>query len=163
MPRPRVYVETTIPSAYYPLRNSPGAIELRDITRTWWSRAKAECEMLTSAVVEDELEKGPGADTTLRLALTKGLEVLGRSPEITETARELVRQKVMPGGKSDDAYHLALAMHYHCDVLVSWDRAHLANPNKTLHIRRISERLGLLAPAILTPREHLRRIDGRAL
>jgi predicted nucleic acid-binding protein len=157
-----VYVETTIPSAYYPLRNSPEVMELRDVTRAWWARVKVECELLTGVPVKYELEAGAGPYTPLRLALLDGLDVLGLTPRVTATARELIKQKVMPGDPSLDAYHLALAMHYHCDVLATWDRKHLANPNKAMHLRRIAERLGLAAPAILTPREHLRRMDERA-
>ncbi len=37
--KPRVYVETTVPSFYYEVRAEPEMVARRDWTRQWWSRA----------------------------------------------------------------------------------------------------------------------------
>lgn len=158
MPKPKLYVETTIPSYYHTSRSSPKMIVERDITREWWARAITQCELVTGVAVEDEVEDGPGAETRLRVELLAPLRVLARTSEVDRTADELIRHKVMPGYPSMDALHLALAMHHECQALVTWDRKHLANPNKATHIARIAERLGLAVPSIVTPREHLRRL-----
>jgi predicted nucleic acid-binding protein len=129
----------------------------RDITREWWAWASTRCELVTSVAVLDELEGGSKAETYLRMQLLKPLPVLGRTVEVRKTAGELVAHKVMPGYPSMDAMHLALAIHHECTTLVTWDRKHLANPNKATHISRLADRLGLRVPSIETPREHLRR------
>jgi predicted nucleic acid-binding protein len=86
------------------------------------------------------------------------LPVFTLDADVIATAKELIRHKAMPAEPCADAYHLALAIHYDCAVLVTWDRKHLANPNKFVHVTRITERLGVTAPVIATPRELLRRM-----
>ena len=54
-----------------------------------------------------------------------------------------------------DADHLALASFYACDMLVTWNCRHLANANKTGHIRRVNALLGLRSPMLITPLELL--------
>ena len=57
----------------------------------------------------------------------------------------------MPRQPAADALHLALALHYACDMLLTWNCIHLANPNKLHHIETINKRLGLPIPAVVTP------------
>jgi len=40
-------------------------------------------------------------------------------------------------------------------VLLTWNCVHLANPNKFGHIQKVNKRLGLSAPAVITPLELL--------
>lgn len=46
---------------------------------------------------------------------------------------------------------LALASFHKCDFLLTWNCHHLANVNKSGHIRRINKMLGLFVPSIVTP------------
>lgn len=55
MPRPRVYVETTLPSFYHDERSSADVVARRQWTRQWWQRALAENELVTSPAVIREL------------------------------------------------------------------------------------------------------------
>ena len=57
----------------------------------------------------------------------------------------------MPADADGDALHLALATVHECDILVSWNCRHIANANKTPHIRSINSRLGYETPELLTP------------
>ena len=59
----------------------------------------------------------------------------------------------MPAEVAGDAIHLAFASVYACDVLLTWNCAHLANANKFEHIRRVNTDLGLSVPLLLTPLE----------
>jgi len=59
----------------------------------------------------------------------------------------------MPQQRLGDALHLALASYYKCDFLLTWNCVHIANANKSLHIKIINERLGLFTPTIVTPME----------
>jgi hypothetical protein len=42
MPKPRAYIETTIPSFYYDPRLDPEIVERRQWTRLWWDQAVDE-------------------------------------------------------------------------------------------------------------------------
>lgn len=151
MPKPRIYVDTTVPSAYHTARTDPDSLDRRDITREWWGLARYSCELLISGAVLKELSGGRPERAALRLALVRDLEVLPSETEIERTARLYIQEKVMPADIEGDALHLSLASHHRCDVLATWNYRHLANRNKLDRIRRLNEELGISFPRILTP------------
>lgn len=161
MPRQRIYVETTIPSAYYTSRSAPEMVEQRDATRMWWQQAVASCEMVSSIITLGELEAGTSEHVPARLALVRSLELLDVTPAVSQTAETYMRRKLMPSNPPADALHLALASHYNCDVLVTWNFRHLANASKLHHVRIVNRQLGLPVPAIATPRHLLGEDNGR--
>jgi predicted nucleic acid-binding protein len=151
MPKPRVYIETTIPSAYYTDRSDPVMVARRDWTRRWWEKAVMDCELVTSAVVQRELLDGRSGHVPARLALLRGVELVEVTSPVRVTARTYVLQKLMPANPPTDALHLALASHYKCDVLATWNYRHLANAHKFDRIRRLNVQLGLWVPVLTTP------------
>lgn len=148
----RVYIETTIPSAYFDERTTPEMIRRREATRRWWAHAVGTCALVTSSVVREELKKGPPHRRTAWLDLIEGLPDLSAVPAIRPILLSYHRHKLMP---EDDAFHLALASFHRCDFLVTWDRKHLANPNKFRHIRGVNTRLRLFVPRIVSPSDLL--------
>jgi predicted nucleic acid-binding protein len=159
MPKPRIYLDTTIPSAYHTARTDPGAVERRAHTRRCWNIALQNSELLVSRAVRRELARGRPGEVVLRLALIEDLKVLRSSAVIASTADTYIRHKLMPQDPKGDALHLALASHYKCDVLVTWNYHHLANPNKLDRIRAPNEELGLFVPRICTPKHLLEGDD----
>jgi hypothetical protein len=53
--KPKVYVETSIPSFYHEVRTEPAMIARREWTREWWSNAIDQYLLITSIAVLDEL------------------------------------------------------------------------------------------------------------
>ncbi|HEU4883464.1 MAG TPA: type II toxin-antitoxin system VapC family toxin [Longimicrobium sp.] len=158
MNKPRVYIETTIPSFYYETRTQPDLVAWRDLTREWWSDAAEQYELLTSFVVRQELAGGTGSRVRMRLELLDGIPLLASTPEIDEIVEVYLQHRLMPRKPSTaDAAHLALASYYGCDFIATWNCRHLANPNKVAHIRRINSALGLHVPELVTPQDLLRR------
>ena len=153
--KPRVYVETSIPSFYHELRTTPNVVARRDWTRQWWDGALAKYELLTSPAVINEMSAGIPERSALRLSLIRDLPLLPIELAITEIAATYVQQKVMPADPAGDALHLAIASFHKCDFLVTWNCAHIANANKFGHIRRVNSMLGLFVPALVTPLELL--------
>jgi predicted nucleic acid-binding protein len=151
MPKPRIYVETTIPSACHTSRTDPKMVMWRATTRKWWQSARHSCELLVSDPVLKELGRGRPEEAALRLALVKDLDVLVPSDDIRRTANLYVQHRLMPDDPEGDALHLAIASHHHCDVLVTWNYHHLANLNKLDRIKRLNENRGLFVPRISTP------------
>jgi hypothetical protein len=153
--RPRIYVETTVPSFYYEVRDEPEMAARRDWTRQWWDRASTACELLTSAPVVDELERGdfPSREECLRLIAP--LPLLAVEPAVLEIVQAYIARQVMPKSPVGDAMHLALASYHRCDFLVTWNCKHLANATKFAHIRRVNALLGLFVPSLVTPLELL--------
>jgi predicted nucleic acid-binding protein len=151
----RIYVETTVPSFYYEVRDEPEMVARCDWTRQWWQRAIADCQLLTSVPVLDELERGdfPNREDCLRLIAP--LPLLAVEPAVLEIVQTYIARRVMPRNPVGDALHLALASHHRCDFLATWNCKHLANANKFAHIRRVNTLLGLFVPALVTPLELL--------
>lgn len=155
MAKPRVYVETTIPSFYHERRIAPDMVARRQWTRTWWDGTAEHYERLASVAVLEELGEGEYASREECLALLAGVPLLAIGPEVVEIAAAYVRHRLMPNDPGGDALHLAVASYHQCEFLVTWNCRHLANANKFGHIRRVNTMLGLYVPALVTPLELL--------
>lgn len=160
--KPRVYVETTIPSFYHEDRTEPEVVARREWTREWWVIAQARYELVTSPAVLDELAEGKSERSAERMELIRDLPLLAVEHAIADIVATYLRHKVMPADPAGDALHLALASFHKCDFLVTWNCRHLANANKFGHIRRVNAILGLFVPALVTPLELLGESDEPA-
>jgi len=121
-------------------------------------KAKPDQQLVTSSVVIEELERIPEESRRKEsLALVNALEKLDYTAEVAEIAAIYLQHKLMPVEAIGDADHLALASFYNCDMLVTWNCKHLANANKTGHIRRVNALLGLRTPFLVTPLELLEK------
>lgn len=149
----RIYVETTIPSFYYEVRTDPTMVARRQWTREWFDAATGRDELVTSAAVLDELERGEFPGRADAIQMVSHLTPLQISNEIVEIVREYIARKLMPADPSGDALHLAIASYYDCDFLVTWNCKHLANANKFGSIAVVNGILGLAVPALVTPLE----------
>lgn len=151
--KPRVYIETSIPSYYYEIRNDPESVTKRSWTVEWWDNHLLHYEPATSPAVLDELERGsyPAKDKLIKLV--EGLPLLEINEEITDIIETYITHKLMPKNPVGDALHLALASYHHCHFLLTWNCKHLANANKFEHIRHINTMLGLFVPILTTPFE----------
>ena len=127
----------------------------REWTREWWDSHRKQYDLVTGFAVIEELSKGNHPDKKEKLDLITELEVLSANDAIAEIVQVYVDRFVMPREPVADALHLALASHYKIDILLTWNCIHLANANKTGHIRRVNTILGLHVPMIITPLELL--------
>ena len=146
-----VYIETTIPSYYYSQRKASDLVALSQWTRDWWDNERHDFELATSVAVIEELERGEHPLKKEKLALVSSLKQLEVRPEILKTVETYIKSKLMPNDPSGDALHLALASHYKCDILLSWNCKHIVNYRKTGHLENVNRALGLPVPALLTP------------
>jgi hypothetical protein len=162
MLKPRVYIETTIPSFYHEVRTAADIVARKDWTRRWWDGAVDHYELVTSLAVLDELAGGLPERGAMRLGLVRDLPLLPIEPAILEIVQSYIRYRLMPTDPGGDAMHLALASYHKCDFLVTWNCQHLANANKFGHIRRVNTMLGLFVPALVTPLELLGEEDETA-
>ena len=147
----RVYIETTIPSFYYTLRTDIESLARQSWTRKWWAQYANQCLLVSSTAVIEELRKGSTNKTQDRINLIENLEILTVTAEIDQIAETYVDRLIMPQGLFGDAHHVALASFYNIDVLLTWNCKHIANLNKTHHIRQINQELGLPTPELVTP------------
>ena len=84
-----VYIETTIPSFYYEVREEPEMVARRNWTRQWWDGlGERYFDLVTSQPVLDELSRGcfPGKNDALKLV--NDLELLPIVEEIDNERRQ---------------------------------------------------------------------------
>ena len=146
-----VYVETTIPSFYYTLREDPESIARMNWTRQWWTEYADVFALTTSAAVLDELRRGTSGQTENRISLLDNATVLPITADVVRIAQAYIERRVMPQDPEGDALHLALASFYKMDFLLTWNCKHLANARKFQHLRVVNFELGLATPVIATP------------
>jgi len=94
--RPRVYVETTIPSylTAWPSRDLLRAAH-QQVTREWWDR-RAAFDLYISPQVLVECEAGDPTAATERLAAVAGLPLLDQTADVVALAEALVREVPIP-------------------------------------------------------------------
>lgn len=149
----KVYIETTIPSAYHENRRDTDSLFRRQHTRDWWDSYAAHYNVVTSEAVLQELRQPsyPAAKRNACLALMGPVPLTPITEDAVATAEIYTREFVMPNPPSLDALHLALASCHGCDILLTWNCEHLANANKLGHIKQVNRRLKLPTPLLITP------------
>ena len=153
--KPKIYIETSIPSFYHEIRTEPEMVARRDWTRQFWDEFSGNYSLVTSIAVLDELNRGEHPNKSKCLELIEDIPLVLVEPEITAIVQAYIQRKVMPDNPVGDALHLALASFHKCDFLLTWNCKHLANANKFGHIRRINALLNLYNPSLVTPLELL--------
>lgn len=146
-----VYIETTIPGAYFEEREDVVSKFQRYATRRWWDDLRHEHELFTSEAVIAELQQPQFVFSKQAIDLMADVPRLPLSDEIRGVVSVYLEHQLMPKGDAGDAFHLAFASVHELDYLLTWNCRHLANPRKVTHITVINRRLGLLTPTILTP------------
>ncbi|RKU36079.1 hypothetical protein C6496_14405 [Candidatus Poribacteria bacterium] len=151
----RIYIETTIPSAYYTLRTDDVSLDRQKLTRQWWDEYAHLFVLTSSTAVVEELRRGRTRVTQNRLTLLEGIEIFDPTVEIAQIAQIYIERLIMPQQPRGDALHLAIASFHRIDTLLTWNCTHLANPNKFDFIGRINRGLGLTTPKLTTPLAYL--------
>ncbi|HEX8395236.1 MAG TPA: hypothetical protein VF665_23005 [Longimicrobium sp.] len=157
MPKPTVYLDSTIPSVYHDDRTEPERVRWRTITRAWWDGAQERYTLCTSQLMLDEIARGGRPDRAdARLALVRGIRVLEVNDAVHLLALHYRAHRLMP---RTDAVHVAAASCHRCDLVLTWDLRHMANPRKTRHILRVNAMSGLPTPRICTPETLIREAE----
>lgn len=147
-----VYLETTIVS-YYVAWPSRDVVTLarQESTRQWWERTRKAYRNLISPAVLEEAREGDRDAARRRLNALAGIEVLEYSPEVDPLAGRLRSALRIPRRKSADAMHLAYAVHYEVEVLLTWNCEHLADAETQRRLADFTRQENLWLPVVCTP------------
>jgi hypothetical protein len=150
----KVYIESTIPS-YLVARPNKDLLVLahQQVTKEWWKKAFTSYELFISTVVIEEIEAGDAVIAAKRKEALKGIEILKVTDGIGKLAETYMVELSLPKKAERDALHLAVAVTYEMDNLVTWNSTHIANENIRELLRDINKRLNLKTPHISTPEE----------
>ncbi len=152
--KPRLYLETTIPS--YLVARSSRDLRLsadQETTRLWWRQERHDYDLFISQTVVLEVRRGDADMAADRLNSIRDFPLLPRTPQASALIQHLITTGIIPVVAADDAVHIALAAAHRMDFLLTWNCRHINNHHIRSRIERACASFGLVAPDICTPAE----------
>ena len=153
---PTLYVESTIPSylAARPSRDLVVAAH-QQVTHDWWERSRSRFDLFISEAVTLEIDAGDLDAAARRRAFVEDLHVLSVTDDVEALAQSYQQRLGIPQAAELDVLHLACAVVYDIDYLLTWNCRHLANGVVVRRLQTINLDLGRKTPIIVTPEELL--------
>ena len=149
-----VYIETTILSCLVSRPSRDIIVAARqELTRQWWEIAKPKHECLISQIVLDEISAGDPEHASKRLQHADRLPVLALNEDCILLAEQFLDKGYVPKNEIRDALHIAVAVIWKVDYLVTWNCKHMANGHASRQLRKFSENKGYEFPHVCTPEE----------
>lgn len=154
MPNASVYLETTIVS-YLTARPSRDLViaAQQALTRQWWERERGRYRLFVSPYVIQEARGGDPELAAARTRILQELELLALNPEVEDLAGKILKVLDIPARARIDAFHLACAMAFRTDYLLTWNCAHLANAPRLRRLAAFAQDQTLWLPIVCTPAE----------
>ena len=153
-----VYLETTIPSYLIARLSSSIVIAAQQIlTREWWDQSRKNYDIYVSEAVVDECSAGDPDAAAKRIELIKDLRILAINNEVVQLSEIYGGVLNLPERSKIDALHMAFAVHYEMDYLLTWNCRHLAHGEVRTAIHKYNSAHGMFEPMIVTPMELMER------
>lgn len=157
-----VYLETTIPS-YLAARPSRDLIVAahQQITHDGWRSAKDRFDLYIAEAVLLESRQGDPDAVQRRMAIIKGLPVLAVTEDVQALVATYDQRLGFPARARADLPHIAFAVAYEIDYLVTWNCAHIANGEVIRRLQILNSEMGRVTPVMVTPEELLEPPRGQ--
>ena len=126
----KLYLDTSVWNFFF----ADDAPEKRDITKRFFDSIKEGIyEIFISEVVIREINDAPEPKRKALFDLVNKytpveLETTEEADELTEFYME---RGIIPEGKREDAFHVAIATAHEMDAIITWNYQHLANLRKS--------------------------------
>jgi len=103
--------------------------KMADTNRFWDDCISEKYEIYISPVVIDEMENcnEPKHSQMFKKLEQIQLQIIDKTDEVTRLAAEYIAGGVLKEKSYADCLHIAFAVVYNCDIIVSWNFKHLAN------------------------------------
>ena len=156
MQKPKVYIETSVISylTANPSRDLIVASNQR-ITHEWWLHSKKQFDCYISQFVISELSQGDKFASSKRISMLHDLNFLEHTKDVESLSVAYYKLLGIPEKSRIDAFHLAIAVYYEIDFLLSWNCKHIANAIVSQKIRKYNMEQSLFVPILCTPQEML--------
>ncbi len=155
--KPRVYLETTIPSylTAWLSRDLVMAGHQRTTTE-WWEGRRHDFDLFVSQFVLDEAGSGDPSAARRRLEALADVPLLDPTDDVYALADQLLTRVPLPANAAADALHIAIAAVNGMDYLLTWNCTHIANAELRPRIEMVCRDRGYEPPVICTPEELLK-------
>jgi predicted nucleic acid-binding protein len=152
--RLKIYLDTSVINFYF-AEDSP---EKMVITRDFFENVLAggKYESYISLLVLEELGNTQDLERRTQLIeFTNGFKakVLPANIEVNRIAKQFTDEGYIPDKYKEDALHLAFALVYDLDYIVSWNFKHIVRPRTKDAVRIVALKEGIKEIKILTPEE----------
>jgi len=150
MKKESLYLDTSVPSAYYDER----AQERKDATIKFWKEVLPHYQVYVSEITVKELDDTKDENLRKRLRrLIKGFKILKSNKKIRDLAKVYVERGIFPERYVDDALHVALTTFYEVSYLVSWNFEHLVKVKTRKWVNSVNILEGFQEIEIVSPQE----------
>jgi len=156
-----VYLETSVIS-YFTANSGRDLIVSahQQITREWWKAAKDRFELYISEAVLGEISAGDSEAAIHRKEAVRELPILKLNEDVRLLARDYERKLGLPKKAGADILHIAFAVAYKMDYLLTWNCSHIANGETIRRLLKLNQELNRTTPLVLTPEELLEPLTG---
>lgn len=153
-PKPSVYIETTI-FGFLTARPSRIIVQAarQELTRRWWEEERDKYRTFASAHVIEEARAGDPDAAAKRLDALATVDMLVPTPKLEALASRIQQSLQLPQKARFDALHVAYAVCYELDYLLTWNCTHLANSEVLRRLTDFLREQQLWQPIICTPEE----------
>jgi len=146
----KIYLDTTIPSAYFDDR----APDRQKLTRDFWNERLLSFIPMISTIVQIEIKDTPDLEKRINMEnLVKEFEVLIPNDESDKLAQEYVDKGIFSEKFASDANHVAIAVVNGINFLASWNFRHLVKVNTRREVNLINALKGYWQIEIIVPPE----------
>jgi predicted nucleic acid-binding protein len=146
----RIYFDTSIVSH---LDQQDAPEKMAETHRLWERAKKDEFEIVMSDVVTRELDGCQKDKREILYGYLSEIDYveLRTNREIDDIAMKIISLGVLTQKSFDDCLHIATALYYNCDMIVSWNFRHIVNAKTIEGVRYISVASGKKMMAIYDP------------
>jgi len=155
MKKLKLYIETSV----WNFLISEDVPEEQKLTKELFHEIEfGEFEIYISEVVHTEIEKAP---QDIKNKLKKLIEkynpiVLKSTIEVEKLMEKYMYEKIVPEKYKLDLLHIAFAVVYDLDVVVSWNLEHIVKLTTKLKVNGVNKKEGYKEIEICTPQEVIR-------
>jgi len=133
---------------------------MEDTNLLWIDLIKGKYDIFISPVVINEIKKCPEPRQSLMFEKLEQInfQILNEIDEVYVLANEYIKGGVLNEKSRDDCLHIAYAVIYNCDVIVSWNFKHLVNFKtinkiKVVNTIQMYKEIGIISPTMLIEEE----------
>lgn len=146
----KVYLDTSVIS-YLKQEDSPEKME--STIKLWELFKTGKYDLYLSTVTLQELLDCPEPKRMFLYQYLSQVDysIIDIEKVVSDTAQQLIDMKILTSKSYDDCQHIAAAVEYGCDCIVSWNFKHIVNIKTIRGVRAITNLKGYKPIEILNP------------
>lgn len=149
MKRIKLYLDTSVPSAYFDERDT----NRMAITRNFWTTLNNYDAFISDIVVREIQQIKSERRMNEMLELVSELNFLRSDEQSDELAEKYMNKGIFPVKKRDDAHHIAIATVHNIDYIVSWNYRHMVKTKTKEIVNQVNKENQLKNIDIVSPLE----------